>query len=137
AVLLDAGANASLGHPEGETPLMAAARAGSVDIVSRLIARGANVNATEAVQGQTALMWAAAEGHGTVVDRLLEAGADPNLRAHITLLTERHNADHPTGGFTALMYAARNGHTDVVRRLAAGGADLDLKNGDDATATMI
>jgi ankyrin repeat protein len=35
------------------------------------------------------------------------------------------------------MWAARNGYEDVVRRLAAGGADLNLKNGDNASATMI
>src|SRR5690606_18475563 len=85
----------------------------------------------------TALMWAAAEGHVEVVDALLASGADPNLQAHVTSLTDRHNADHPTGGFTALMWAVRNGHEETVRRLVAGGADLHLKNGDGATATTI
>ena len=102
-----------------------------------LLARGVDVNAAEAFQKTTALMWAAAEGHIDVVDLLLEAGADPNRQAHVTSLTERHNADHPTGGFTALMLAARNGDEAMVRRLVAGGANLNLKNGDDASATMI
>ena len=77
-------------------------------------------------------MWAAAEGHGEVVDLLLKAGADPNRKAHVNTLTERKNADYPTGGFTALMWAARNGHEATVRRLAKGKADLNLKNGDNA-----
>ena len=82
-------------------------------------------------------MWAAGEGHLEVVDTLLNSGANPNLQAHVTSITDRKNADHPTGGFTALMWAARNGHDDVVRRLAKGGADLNLKNGDNASAAMV
>ena len=70
-------------------------------------------------------------------DMLLKAGADPNRKARVNTLTERKNADFPTGGFTALMWAARNGFEDTVRQLAKGGADLNLKNGDGATATMV
>ena len=136
-LLLRAGANASLAHPEGETPLMAAAGAGSVPAVRALLARGADVNATDKFQNASALMWAAAEGHVEVAGLLLEAGADPNKQAAVTSLTQRKNADHPTGGFTALMWAARNGNEAMVRRLAAGGANLNLKNGDGASATMI
>jgi WD40 repeat protein len=80
-------------------------------------------------------MWAAAEGHSEVVGLLLEAGADPDAQAHVTALTERYNADHPTGGFTALMLAARNGDEPTVRRLVTGGADdvvrlWDARNGE-------
>lgn len=135
--LLDGGADSGLAHPEGETPLMAAAQTGSLDAVQWLLARGAKPNAQESYQQQTALMWAAAEGHAGVVDALLNAGADPNLQARVNTLTERKNADYPSGGFTALMWAARNGHEDVVRRFAAAGADLNAKNGDGATAMMI
>ena len=105
--------------------------------VRALLARGANVNATDKFQTATALMWAAAEGHIEVAGLLLEAGADPNKQAAITSLTQRKNADHPTGGFTALMWAARNGSETMVRRLATGGANLNLKNGDGASAMMI
>ena len=136
-LLLRAGASPSRAHPEGETPLMAAARSGSVPAVRLLLARGVDVNAAEAFQKTTALMWASGEGHTEVVDLLLEAGADPNRQAHVTSLTERHNADHPTGGFTALMLAARNGDEASVRRLVARGANVNLENGDDASAAMI
>ena len=136
-LLLRAGADPRHAHPEGETPLLGAARAGSVPVVKLLLARGVDVNHAEQFQHTTALMWAAAEGHLPVVDLLLEAGADPNLKGHVTSLTERHNADHPTGGFTALMFAARNGNDAMVRRLVARGANLNLKNGDDASAAMI
>jgi uncharacterized protein len=136
-LLLRAGANPSKAHPEGETPLMAAARSGSVPAVRLLLARGVDVNAAEKFQQTTALMWAAGEGHIDVVDLLLEAGAEPNRQAHVTSLTQRHNADHPTGGFTALMLAARSGNEALARRLIARGANVNLKNGDAASAAMI
>ncbi len=136
-LLLQAGADATRAHLEGETALMAASRAGSVPGVRLLLARGVDVNWPETFQKTTALMWASAEGHADVVDLLIEAGADPNLQAHVTSLTQRHNADHPTGGFTALMWAARNGDDATVRRLSARGADVNLKNGDSASAAMI
>jgi ankyrin repeat protein len=135
-LLLRSGADAKRAHPEGETPLHGAARAGSVAAVRLLLARGAEVNTAEAFQQTTALMWAAAEGHADVIDLLLESGADPNRQGHVTSLTKRSNADHPTGGFTALMYAARSGNETVMRRLLARGADINLKNGDGASAAM-
>jgi ankyrin repeat protein len=136
-LLLRAGANPSKAHPEGETPLLAAARSGSVPTVRLLLARGVDVNHAETFQQTTALMWAAAEGHIDVVDLLIEAGADPNRQGHVTTLTERHNADHPTGGFTALMFAARAGNETLVRRLLTRGANINLKNGDGASAAMV
>jgi ankyrin repeat protein len=135
--LLRAGADLKVTHSEGETALMAASYSGNVEAVRLLLEAGADVNAIDTYQKQTALMWAATEGHTDVVKALLEAKADPNVNAHVTTLTERKHADHPTGGFTALMYAARNGHEDTVKALIAGGADPKLTNGDGATATIV
>jgi ankyrin repeat protein len=135
--LLDAGAQPTRWHAEGETPLMAASRTGKVDAVKLLLSRGSFVNAADPFQEETALMWASAEGHLDVVKTLLAAGADPNLKGHVSLITERKNADHPSGGFTALMFAVRNGHEDVVEALVKGGADLKLTNADGATATIV
>src|ERR1700733_8154568 len=135
--LLDAGAQPTRWHPEGETPLMAASRTGRVDAVKLLLSRGVLVNAADPFQEETALMWASAEGHVEVVTTLLAAGADPNLKAHVSTITERKNADHPSGGFTALMFAVRNGHSDVVEALIKGGADPKLTNADGATATIV
>jgi ankyrin repeat protein len=116
---------------------MAASYAGSLDAVKLLLEAGADVNASDNYQKQTALMWAATEGHAEIAQALIAAGADPNVKAHITTLTERKHADHPTGGFTALMFAARNGHENVVRALIKGGADPKLTNGDGASATIV
>jgi uncharacterized protein len=135
--LLDSGADPTRWHPEGETPLMAAARTGRLDAVQLLVSRGSFVNAADPFQEETALMWASAEGHVEVVKALLAAGADPNQKAHVSTLTDRKDADHPSGGFTALMFAARNGHADVVEALIKGGADPKLTNADGATATIV
>jgi ankyrin repeat protein len=135
--LLDAGAQPTRWHAEGETPLMAASRTGNVDAMKLLISRGAFVNAADPFQEETALMWASAEGHLDAVKALLASGADPNLKAHVSTLTEHKNVDYPSGGFTALMFAVRNGHEDVARALIAGGADLKLTNADGLTATSI
>ena len=135
--LLDAGAEPTRWHAEGETPLMAASRTGNVEAVKLLLSHGSFVNAADPFQEETALMWASAEGQLEVVKTLLAAGADPNLKAHVSKITERKDADHPSGGFTALMFAVRNGHEDVARALIAGGADLKLTNADGATATII
>jgi ankyrin repeat protein len=135
--LLDAGAEPTRWHAEGETPLMAAARTGRVEAVQLLVSHGSFVNAVDPFQEETALMWASAEGHLEVVKALLAAGADPNLKAHVSTITERKNADHPSGGFTALMFAVRNGHEEVAKALVAGGADLKLANADGATATIV
>jgi ankyrin repeat protein len=135
--LLDAGADATRWHAEGETPLMAAARTGKVDAVQLLLAKGSFVNAADPYQEETALMWASAEGHLDVVKALIAAGADVNLKAHVSTITERSHADHPSGGFTALMFAVRDGHEDVAKALVDAGADLKATNGDGATATIV
>ena len=135
--LLDAGAEPTRWHAEGETPLMAASRTGRVDAVKILLSKGSFVNAADPFQEETALMWASAEGHVDVVKALLAAGADPNQKAHVSTITTRKNADHPSGGFTALMFAVRNGHEEVAKALIAGGADPKLTNADGATATIV
>ena len=59
----------------GGTPIMFAARSGDTESARMLVAKGANVNDTEA-DGNTALIVAAHSGHGTLAAYLLEQGAD-------------------------------------------------------------
>ena len=59
----------------GSTPIMFAARSGDIESARMLVAKGANVNDTEA-DGNTALIVAAHSGHGTLAAFLLEQGAD-------------------------------------------------------------
>ena len=102
--LLEGGADPNRASPQGETPLMAAARAGVVDSVTALLRHGAGagIDAREGWRGQTALMWAAAEGHAAVVAPLVAVGADVDARSD--------------GGFTPLAFAVRAGHGDTMSR---------------------
>ena len=61
----------------GEPPLVAATRAGQTDEVRRLIAAGADVEATDK-DLLSPLVLAAERGHYDVVVALVEAGADVN-----------------------------------------------------------
>jgi ankyrin repeat protein len=104
-----------------ESPLMLAALRGNMDAVDRLIAQGAEVNATNRAGG-TALMTAAIQGHSEVVRLLISKKATVNAKNN--------------KGWTALMYAAWNGHTDVVKTLLAKGAEVNAQNNEGWTALM-
>src|SRR6185436_19369052 len=90
-ILLDAGASVDLALPQGETPLMLAARTSGIDAVRLLIEHDANVNVAEQWQGQTPLMYAAAHDRGEVAAALIAAGADLNARTPINDLPERES----------------------------------------------
>jgi serine/threonine-protein phosphatase 6 regulatory ankyrin repeat subunit B len=135
--LLGHGASLEIQGLATEPPLLAAARAGNPEAVRLLLEAGADPNATEQVDQQTALMWAAAEGHLESARLLLEAGADPDRQARTNELTERKNADFPTGGFTALHWAGRNGDEAMIRLLVEHGADINARNGDGSTPMML
>ena len=81
----------------GHTPLISAALYGKNATVSKLIARGADVNLAK-VSGETPLMAAAQYGHLSIVSELLEHGAYKNTRLSnghtaesIARLHSRHN----------------------------------------------
>jgi cytochrome c len=97
------------------TELHDAARRGDLAAVERLVAVGAQVEATDG-SGATPLYVAASEGHVAVVARLLAAGGDPRRQAS--------GAFSSTG--TAIHAAVRNGHLDVVRVLLKAGVDPNL-----------
>ena len=92
-------------------PLAAAARAADADAVARLIAQGADVNATEG-DGSTALHWSSYRDDGASAERLLRAGA-------------RVNAVNDLGA-TPLWAACVNGSDAMVQRLLEAGADPNL-----------
>ena len=118
-----------------EPPLVAAAARGDLPAVSKLLAEGAPVNATDE-RGRTALMAATHADRPDIVQVLLQAGADVNIRdarsdnpflyagaqgqLAILRLAIRAGADprltNRFGG-TALIPAAERGHVEVVREL--------------------
>jgi ankyrin repeat protein len=89
------------------TFLTQAARLGHVEIVSLLIASGADVNSLDG-DAMTPLMHASWNGHLKVVELLLNSGALVNEEAK--------------WGDTALAFAKQKKHTEVVAVLIKAGA---------------
>ena len=98
--------------------LIDAAASGDLFEVTRLVARGADVNAVNQ-NGSTPLHWAAYRGHAAVVEFLIANGVG----------VETVNMD----GDTALHWAADGGHVAVVEHLVAKGTDVNAVNKDGLT----
>ncbi len=127
--------------------LPAAAQAGDLDAIEKLLALGLPVDAVDA-QGATALIRAAGSGYAALVVRLLDARADPTHAAHSgatclsaavaarreavarTLLQHGVAADQPLpGGGTALMIAAALGLPRLAEALLEHGASVNAVDG--------
>ncbi len=103
-------------NAKGESALMIAALRGHLDIVGRLLKKGADVNKT----GWTPLHYASSNGHLEIMNLLLEN------HAYI-------DAESPNGT-TPLMMAAQYGNAAAVKLLLDAGADATLKNQQGLTA---
>lgn len=97
------------------TPLQLAITFGHPDIVSVLLAAGANPNLGDR-WGNTPLMWASNKQQTTIARRLLQAKADPAAKSNT--------------GKTALYYAARNGDQTLAQELLAAGAPANTLTDD-------
>jgi uncharacterized protein len=91
----------------GYTPLLFAARQGTLESVQLLVAAGADVNDV-APEGTSALVVAAHSGHSAVGTFLLEKGADPNAAA---------------AGYAPLHAAIMRGDVELVKSLLVRGAN--------------
>jgi ankyrin repeat protein len=137
--LLDGGANPNIAGQSGLTPLHVAAEAGQVDLVRKLLSKGADPNArtSRTNPGQTKapsyfinlrlsgdvppLLLAAKANHVDVMHALIEAGADPKLKAQ--------------DGITLLLAAAASGHAEPARY--AYQFDKDVKAADNQGRTAM
>ena len=97
----------------GFTPLMLAAKHGSLQCLQFLLEDGSDAS-VKCSEGLTALMYAVKEGQVRCAKLILEAGADVN--------------DTCEQGTSALMYAARIGHVECLDFLLHNGADVSLQN---------
>ena len=102
--------NVEIRTVKDESPLMIAALKGHLELVKKLIDRGADINKT----GWAPLHYAATTGQLAIMQLLLDQNA------YI-------DAESPNGT-TPLMMAAHYGTPEAVKLLLAAGADPSLKN---------
>lgn len=115
-VLLAGRARVDARNRFSDTAVMVAALNGRLDIVKKLVERGADLN----LSGWTPLIYAATGGHDDVARYLLGEGA-------------KIDAQSPNGT-TALMMAVREGRFTTAELLIASGADVNRRNQDGASA---
>jgi len=144
--LVTGGEDVNAAQGDGMTALHWAARRGDTELVSMLLAAGANVRATTRLGGYTPLLMAAEMGNAGAIDALIGAGADPKAatasgvtplmlasaagQAGAVRSLIAHGADvnaaEPTRGETALMFAAANRRAEAIRALIAAKADVNV-----------
>jgi ankyrin repeat protein len=112
----------------GLTPLMFAARQGSVSGARALAAAGANLNLTDP-DGMSALVIAIINGHNDVAAGLLDQGADPNVAdsagmAALYAAVDMHTAD-PLINRPPTRVGGNVDGVDIVKRLLVHGAHPD------------
>lgn len=93
--------------------LLTAARQGDKDLIAKLLADGADIDATDK-DGRTSAMIAVHTNQLDVFKFLLEKGADINMRDN--------RSDNP------LLYAGAEGMLDFVKVSAVAGADTSILN---------
>ena len=104
-------------HQEGSKALFSAIAKGRLDIASRLINAGANING-RSQQGYTALMIAASHGHDDIVSLLLDRGVDLT-----TVDADGRNAlqiarEADRKGCISLLLAASKAEVETAREVA-------------------
>jgi cytohesin len=137
-----------------ETPLHKAAAAGDKELVVRLLAEGAEVNAKDK-DGQTPLHFAAKKGHLDVAELLLSKGADVNAKEQdgdtplhgvapfgeeelAELLLAKGADVNAMGamGSTPLHLAAFMGRKELAELLLAKGAEVNARRKDDGVTPL-
>ncbi len=126
--LLEAGALPDTGDRTGMTPLIRAARAGSVESAKLLLAAGADPNLSDnppTREPWPPLVNASHKHQPKAVEVLLAAGADPN-------------GSSPTG-MTPLMMASSESEPEIVRMLLDAGARPETisRHGDSALSNAV
>lgn len=129
----------------GFDPLTIACSLGYLDIATKLISAGADINQKDSTRSP--LICACENGHKTVVEKLINAGADINVNKGnlsplgIALYNENSelvqklikagaDVNHIEKELSLLTAACLKGHHDIVETLMKVGADVNLAFGD-------
>ena len=114
--LIKQGTDVNTPQGDGVTALHWAARHGDAEMVTALVAAGANARATTTFGAFTALHLAAERGAASVVKALLAAGAPVDAAT--------------STGATPLMLAAASGDVGTIAALLDKGADVNARESD-------
>ena len=128
----------------GITPLIAAIKAGKIEVIQYLIEKGADVN--QASMGLTPLASGIYKNDIRSVKLLLNSGADPNKKSHdhspltfailnnnkqiineLIIYKANVNGKDSFDGMTELMKACLSKDASIVQLLISSGADLNAK----------
>src|SRR5262245_38220489 len=102
---LTSGEDVNAAQGDGMTALHWASRRGDVEVVTMLLAAGANVKASTRLGSYTPLLLASEAGHAAVLEALAAAGADPKVTT--------------ASGVTPLMLASASGQVEDVKVVLA------------------
>jgi uncharacterized protein len=119
---LDAGANANLRLPQGDSLLQVAADARALNSLGLLLAHKGDASAPDHA-GHSVLWLAAVRGDLPVVNALLTAGVSPD--------------SHAVSEKTPLLAALRATHHDVAEELLAAGANPNVTDAQGHTPLML
>lgn len=108
----------------GDTALIAAGRAGHIEVVDYLLQHDAKFDVANR-QGEVVLFIAAAQGDQVLVKKLLDHGADANSLEQGNRASHLSLARSAMGRDSVLIRAAQQGHLEVVRLLLGAGADVN------------
>ncbi len=109
-LLLDLGADVTIGDNENSNALHVAAIGANTAVIDLLLAKGMDANSAD-VNGMTAVLFAGSRDKWDAVKYLASKGAKLDTRN--------------SGGTNLVHYAARRGNLDALKQLAAGGASLN------------
>jgi ankyrin repeat protein/L-ascorbate metabolism protein UlaG (beta-lactamase superfamily) len=109
-LLLDLGADVTIGDNENTNVLQVAAIGANTAVIDLLLAKGMDVNSAD-VNGMTAALFAGAYRKWDIVSYLASKGAKLDARN--------------SGGTSLVHYAARQGNLDVLKQLVTAGLSLN------------
>ncbi|MCU0370019.1 MAG: ankyrin repeat domain-containing protein [Bacteroidales bacterium] len=118
ALLLNMGADPTIGDRENSQPVHLAAISGCIPILDMLLKKGVDID-TRDINLMTPLLFAASRGQAEMIRHLVDLGADVKAR-NIT-------------GMTALHMATISGNADILALLVEKGAQVNSRNEEDIT----